>query len=229
MIYTVQDLQHNNGVLESMDKEYTEFVGENHAVTSSARGWLYPETILQARLQPDHVVLDVGCASSYFGVYIADKVSKVYGIDDIETYAFTTYTIAWMESLRDFPAYHNGDFVLLFSNAAKLPFPDNFFDRVFTFSAMEHFLGGDDTLCVTEIARVLKPGGMFLGSVDYNPATEYPTGDEWARVYTLESLWRRIITPSGLSMTGEDYEAPVPIPESVDYIAQDVFFMLRKD
>lgn len=229
MIYTIQNLQSDPSVVNAMDAEYIKFVGENHAITSSFRGWQYPEAILLAELRPDHVVLDVGCASSYFGVYISDKVGRVYGIDDIETYAFTTYTIAWMESLRDFPAYHSGDFVLLFSNASKLPFPDNFFDRVFTFSAMEHFLGGDDTLCAIEIARVLKPDGFFLGTVDYNPATEHPTGLDWDRMYTHESLWRRIITPSGLALVGEDYEAAMPVPESVEYLAQAIFFILRKE
>lgn len=212
-----------------MDADYIAFVGDNHAVTSSFRGWQYPEAILQAELKPEHVVLDIGCASSYFGVYITNKVNRVYGVDDIETYAFTTYTIAWMESLRDFPAYHKGDFVLLFSNASILPFPDNYFDRVFTFSAMEHFVDDDDILCVREIARVLKPGGLFLGTVDYNPATEYPTGAIWDRMYTHESLWRRIITPSGLAMVGEDYEAAIAVPESVAYLAEAIFFILRKD
>jgi ubiquinone/menaquinone biosynthesis C-methylase UbiE len=229
MIHTIQNLEASAALREEMESEYIEFVGDKHAKTSAFRGWEYHEAILVAGLEAEHAILDVGCASSHFGLYVADKVDKVYGIDHIETYAFTRHTVPWMESLRDFSAYRNGDFVLVLSNAAKLPFADSFFDRVFTFSAMEHFLGQDDSLCAREVRRVLKVGGLFLGTVDYNPTTEHPTGEECVRTYTHESLWRRIIRPSGLSLIGTDHEASVSVPDSVAYLAQAIFFALRKD
>lgn len=209
---------------------YNDYVGESHQVTCSARGWDYSEMIAQAGLQQGHVVLDIGCASSYFALFIADMVKRSYGIDDVNTYAFETYTIPWLRTLKDFTAYKEGLFTFILGNAARLPFPDNFFDRIFTCSAMEHFLDDDDILCSKEIARVLKPGGAFIGTVDYNPVTEYPLApDMYTRVYTYKSLFDRIIAPSDLRLHGKDYVSDMAIPESVEYIADVIFFHLVKD
>ena len=210
----------------TMYDDYLAFVGKQNLGTCSGRGWDYPEAIKQACLQPTDIVLDIGCASSYFGLYIARWVKQSYGIDDIGSYAYEEWTSAWLPTLLDFEEYHNGSFALVFGNAAKLPFPDNFFDQVFTVSALEHFVDDDDTKSAVEVARVLKPGGSFLGTVDYNPLSEYPHALP-DRCYTYESFIRRVVTPSGLMLDGRDYLKDTEIPETADDIMM-LFFHLRK-
>lgn len=51
--------------------------------------------------------------------------------------------------------------------AGSLPFPDGTFNFVFGLETMEHWHehGEDVRKCLTEIRRVLRPGGMFLATV----------------------------------------------------------------
>ena len=48
-------------------------------------------------------------------------------------------------------------------DATRLPFADNSFDRVITSEVLEHIQA--DTAAITELARVLKPGGTFAATV----------------------------------------------------------------
>jgi len=211
-----------------MYADYLSFVGNEHMQTCSGRAWDYAEALEQAGLMPEHVTLDVGCASSYFALYIAKKVKLSYGIDDLMSYAYETYTIPWMATLRDFEEYQTGRFVLVVSNAARLPFPDGFFDRIFTFSALEHFENDDDIDFAREAARVLKPGGSFLGTVDYNPIDPYPLKDyPICRVYSHKTFYERIVLPSGLKLIGKDFEADRADPQ--DNYVEALFFHLTKE
>lgn len=210
-------------------RDYETMIPEDLHDLYSARGWDYSMQIANGQLKQNHVVLDIGCGASYFIIFLARYVSKVYGIDDIEKGGFEDVTKPWMESLPRFDAFRNNKVHFVNSNAAKLPFPDNYFDRVFTTSVLEHFQDDDDILCVKEINRVLRPGGLFLGTVDYNPITEYPVECEnRIRVYTYNAFVNRIMRPSELELVGEDLVNELAIPVCVDFIAAPLFFLLRK-
>jgi len=110
-----------------------------------------------------------------------------------------------------------------------LPFKDNYFSKIYTHSALEHFVAGDDTLCAVELGRCLQKGGLFLGQVDFNPVTEFPVKDNTeCRTYTYQSFIERILIPSGLALVGEDKVKNMLIPKSVAYIAKGLFFCLKK-
>lgn len=51
----------------------------------------------------------------------------------------------------------------LVADACNIPYPDNIFDVVVSFDVLEHIK--DDFLVVSEIKRVLKPGGFFIFTV----------------------------------------------------------------
>jgi len=208
--------------------DYLKFVGNEHIKTMSARGWDYAAIIKNADFKSSDIVLDIGCAASYFILYIDQFVGKAYGIDDIDNGGFARFTKPWLETLVDFDNYKNGKVEIINQNAVVLPFPDNYFDKVFTTSVLEHFKGEDDRLCVKEIVRVLKVGGSFLGTVDYNPITEYPVKGSMARTYTYESFLRRILQPSGLTLKGKDFLKDIPIPLTYNEIAEALFFHLEK-
>jgi SAM-dependent methyltransferase len=59
-------------------------------------------------------------------------------------------------------------------NALDLPFPDAAFDRVITSEVLEHIW--DDDRAITEIVRVLRPGGRLAVTVP----TEWPERVNWA-------------------------------------------------
>jgi len=68
-------------------------------------------------------------------------------------------------------------------DARGLPFADAVYATVFGNCAVEHF--PDVDLCLREIARVLRPGGVFLATV--------PSG-HWKALH----VWSRVLVPLGL-------------------------------
>lgn len=211
-------------------RNYLEFVGEEHMGTNSSRGWDWEAVMAAADFQPTQVVLEIGCAASYFLFYVSQFVKQAYGIDDIDAGGFSYVTKPWLKSLHDFSAYRSGKVHVIDQNARELPFPDQFFDVVYTISALEHFMGTDDVACVGEVSRTLKVGGAFLGTVDFNPVTEYPfEGNRLCRTYTYRSLLDRIIVPSGMKLKGEDAVKDMPIPETFPPLAGTLFFHLVKE
>jgi ubiquinone/menaquinone biosynthesis C-methylase UbiE len=184
------------------------------------RNWDLPMAFRNAPIQPDDVVLDVGCGESLFLILAAEKGKKAWGIDNGNWGNFQD----WCDLLDTFEVFRSGRASFVKSNAAMLPFPDEMFHKVFTFSAFEHFAGDDDICAAKEVGRVLKKGGVFCGTVDYNPETEKPFGpDRIEKTYTLASLKERIIKPSGLQPVGDTKLTGNPVN-----IASAVFFLLEK-
>lgn len=135
----------------------------------AARMWEYPFAILSAELKAEHKCLDVGCGRTPFTIYLKE-ISKcdVTGVDpDV-----------FQAGIR-----HKGFGVSLeFVNKTglkikqgtfeNLPFPSNSFDRVFCISVIEHIPRSIRSRGMQEIARVLKPGGRAIITVDINMHSE---------------------------------------------------------
>lgn len=175
--------------------------------------------------EAEDIVLDVGCACSYFITYVADECKAAYGVDDLSSDPFAHN---WYHTLKDFACYQTHKLNVLTINAARLPFQSDFFDKVYTFSALEHFRGIDDILCVQEIARVLKPGGVFCGTVDYSFGSPYPTpGDPKAFAYTWGLFKSRLLKRSGLIPRGQIHEDTLAGREEATGLG-GIFFLLEK-
>ena len=63
------------------------------------------------------------------------------------------------------------------ASITNLPFDDESFDGAVLGEVLEHI--DDDRGALTELARVLRPGGVLAVSVPANPSL-YGTSDEWA-------------------------------------------------
>jgi len=77
-------------------------------------------------------------------------------------------------------------------NATQIDYPDSHFDIVFSFSSIEHF-GNDRSIlqAMMEAYRVIKPGGIYVLSIDYifqNPWPPLPR--RWRRKLAGELLDR---------------------------------------
>lgn len=197
-----------------------EWIGVTHL---SCRGYAYSMALHNASLSANDIVLDVGGACSYFTPFISPLVKEVHVVDNL------TFEcgLPWVETMKTLEQRLGLKLYVKKANARELPYPDETFDKVFSFSALEHFDGDEDIECIREIYRVLKPGGLFAGTVDYNAITERPRGeDDICKTYTLRSFFERIVLPADFWPVGDvNVNA---IPDVVIYINSPLFFVLSK-
>jgi ubiquinone/menaquinone biosynthesis C-methylase UbiE len=97
-------------------------------------------------------VLDIGCGNGAYTTALAEGFDEVYGVD-IEP-----------DRVAEFARRVDGDrkFSVSLASAEALPFPDDHFDVVTAIEVIEHITDLDRAL--TEVHRVLRPGGAFLVS-----------------------------------------------------------------
>jgi ubiquinone/menaquinone biosynthesis C-methylase UbiE len=115
-------------------------------------------------------VLNIGCAEPIDEIQFIEKVSGWVGLDINEKLIKTAEEIA-RRKLN--PAlFRKLKFVT--SDATKMPFLDNTFDIVVSFSTIEHIPDSQARQKVFyEIARVLKPGGAAVVTVPNKISTFY--------------------------------------------------------
>jgi SAM-dependent methyltransferase len=170
----------------------------------------YALVLREAGFRPRARVLDVG-SPKLLSLYLADRLEAEVFATDIEPYFVERYTR--IRALRRLP---EARLHLQVEDGRRLSFEDATFDTAYSISVLEHIPDAGDTACVREVARVLKPGGRFVATVPYAPASrdEYAPGRfYWAgssrregdrvffqRRYDEADLHRRLIEPSGLRL-----------------------------
>lgn len=121
----------------------------------------------EARLLKDLLVdcvgpfLDIGCGDGRFGGTL--EIEGIYGVD-IDRGA--------IKRMAPGGPYRSA----FFASASQLPFPDGFFNTVFSNCALEHMEGIDAVL--RETARVLKKNGQFVFTVPTAVFLKAVEGDE---------------------------------------------------
>jgi ubiquinone/menaquinone biosynthesis C-methylase UbiE len=100
-------------------------------------------------------VLELGCGAGYAMKLILDQtlVEQVVGLD-------LSPTIIRSATIRNKNAVNANRAKLVQANVNKLPFEDGHFDRVFSIHTIYFWDDLSETL--SEIYRVLKPGGYFI-------------------------------------------------------------------
>jgi SAM-dependent methyltransferase len=86
-------------------------------------------------------MLDLGCGSEYFRTVCSLTGFEYIGMD------------------------YGGPYPMLLGDAHSLPFPDASFDFIVSFAVLEHL--HNPFLAMREVARVLKPGAVFIGTVAF--------------------------------------------------------------
>ena len=138
--------------------------------------------VLQRLLNlPKGRVLDVGCASgiNFLAPTLATLGWQVYGIDG--------------RNFRlNYPGFH-----FIIGEITRMPFPDKEFDAIYIVSTLEHIgPGGEggiygvdkadaDFRAVSEMRRVLKPGGILLVTVPFGHPRVIK---KWQRIYDESRL-----------------------------------------
>jgi len=139
-----------------------------------SRQWEYPWAIESAELVgpdgfvvediKDMKVLDVGCGHAPFLIYLGQMGCQAYGsdpgggpseesIDGLWGVFNPCFGWPWVKELRQ-------------EGMQDLSWPDDYFDRVFCTSVIEHLSPEVAEAGVREMKRVLKPGGLLVISVD---------------------------------------------------------------
>lgn len=135
-------------------------------------------------------LLNIGVGSGYMERYAASQGFEVMGLDP------TPEAIVGLKS-----AGIGGEIGFM----QNMPFDDNTFDCVIASEVMEHLQQDVSDAGLAEIARVLKPGGIFMGTVPYDEnIAQYEVYctkcDEyfhpWGHVRSFdESVMRRELAP----------------------------------
>jgi SAM-dependent methyltransferase len=149
--------------------------------------------IEDAGLGPEASVLDVGCGTGAAALAIARRAgARVTGIDLVPRHVERARARAAQAGLEDRTTFVVGD-------ATALPFPDASFDHVYAIESAYH--AADKPRFYAECARVLRPGGRFLGT-DWlrGPARAHDAllvrfGDQFAvpELITLAALRRHLV------------------------------------
>lgn len=114
------------------------------------------------RIRGSRRVLDLGCGTGYGSAMVASRVGEVVGIDSSE------------EAVARAKARHRLDNLeFLTMSATRLSFPDDSFDAAYSIHVTEHV--EDVELHLSEVARVLRPGGWFVVATP-NRLTYSPDG-----------------------------------------------------
>ncbi len=102
-------------------------------------------------------VLELGCGAAQWAILLARQGARVVGLDNSERQ---------LEHAREAMAAAGLDFPLVHAAAESVPLEDASFDLVFCDHGAMSF--ADPLLAVPEVARLLRPGGLFAFS-HYSP------------------------------------------------------------
>ncbi|MCP4197066.1 MAG: class I SAM-dependent methyltransferase [Proteobacteria bacterium] len=121
-------------------------------------------------------VLDYGCGSGYGTHHMAAYCDSIVGVDiaeDAIKYADSHYSADNLAYRRIDPA-----------DLSPLPFEDASFDTVMSFQVIEHI--ADVNPYLSEIRRVLKPGGIFICATPDRSTRLLPRQKPWNMWHMLE-------------------------------------------
>jgi len=135
---------------------------------SSTRYSIWPEfNLFKQYVENGERILDLGCGNGRLVELFKDKQVEYVGVDGSEK----LIEIAKKK-------YPGRNFQV--ADALNLPFPNNYFDKIFCIAVLPHIPSQRFRLQVAkEARRVLKPGGIFIVSV----------WDLWRRPRTLKLIF----------------------------------------
>ncbi|MCR9085921.1 MAG: bifunctional 2-polyprenyl-6-hydroxyphenol methylase/3-demethylubiquinol 3-O-methyltransferase UbiG [Rhodobacteraceae bacterium] len=110
-------------------------------------------------------VLDLGCAGGFMAEALDDRGARVTGIDP---------AAQAIDAARAHAAQTGREIAYDVGVGEALPYPEDAFDHVVCVDVLEHV--SDLPRVLAEVARVLKPGGLFLfDTINRNPLARFAT------------------------------------------------------
>ena len=138
-------------------------------------------------------LLDLGCAYGFLVVEALDGGFDAVGVDA------SRFAIGQASRFAG-PAVGR----LLAAHGERLPFADGTFDVVTAFDVLEHVPRPE--LLIAEVARVLRPGGLFVGATP-DPLL-FDRTEETHVAEHVPSWWVRVLENAGLAPSLRFFQAP---------------------
>jgi ubiquinone/menaquinone biosynthesis C-methylase UbiE len=139
-------------------QRYRELRASGEIGWTGATSYAHKQSRIEAALRAHPIpaparFLELGCGAGNITVWMAEQGYEAYGIDLVPE------AIAWA---RERAAEANVAAVFQVGNIANMSgFPDNFFDIIFDGDCFHMITGPTRPACFAEVARVLRPGGVF--------------------------------------------------------------------
>jgi SAM-dependent methyltransferase len=135
-------------------------------LNSATRTFEYPWCFFVTPLEPGMRVVEIGAGAAGFQFVLANCGLDVTSVDPLIN---PTEKVEWIFGNQEFNHLNNAfggkvKFIREFLENAKLT--SNYYDRVFAISAIEHIPQEAIAPLVKEIERILKPGGLFVATID---------------------------------------------------------------
>ena len=165
--------------------------------TERTKNWENCWMIAHSGVRERKRVLDLGGASTIFVFYLASMGCDVDVVDNDWGNCGTVFNTNYVARKTGwYLKAHDIDL------ARKLPFPDNSFDYIFSICVVEHLSSAVRSFMMSEVGRLLKPGGIAGLTTDYVNDRDVLLFDKGLRFAYLDKLRREIIDPSGLQIYG---------------------------
>jgi len=174
-------------------KEEDEALELSYLRFGEARKWL----VQHVNLNPDWLVLEIGCGQGYLTMELTSflKKGEVIGIDLLHEWS-TTHVTKWIAEQLGVEKRMS----LVTSDSRKLPFRNATFDAVTSFLALQDIkitMGNEGVLAtIDEVCRVAKKDGIAAIADDSFPRCG-PEGDQSILFDAIKRYWHSLLPSAG--------------------------------
>ena len=166
-LITVESFGEEWSKFDNFDQEEIEKIGDE-----------YFDIVSQEMLNKNSLVLDIGCGSGRWDMYLADKVNFIEAIDPSNAVLIAAKMLKEKENIR-----------ITHASVSNIPFKDESFDFVMSLGVLHHI--PDTPQAVIDAVKKIKKGGCFLIYLYYNLDNRtflYKT------LFFLSNIFRRLIS-----------------------------------
>jgi SAM-dependent methyltransferase len=161
VVHVLSYEQGASGWTDDLTAFHEETAGSSHFIDNASRSHAISQLAMHVHADMP-VILDIGCSSGF----LLEKIKEAF------PNSFVIGSDVVMGPLKNL-ANANPEIPLLHFDLTRCPLPDNSMDAVVLLNVLEHI--ENDALAISQIYRILKPGGVAV--------VEVPAGPELYDIY----------------------------------------------
>ncbi len=153
--------------LASVRKLYEYHINNVYGADFSIKGFDRPWLVSSHAWQKGERVLDVGAAYSNIPMYLQQTYGcEMWVADDFGLKSNESFWTRDRSPHEHIAAHPKVKFVIERLGDADSSLPENYFDVIYSLSALEHVPGGSTPAAWSHMERLLKPGGEMIHAID---------------------------------------------------------------